>query len=140
MSLLFFLLTIVIFLQGGPPPSSYPPPPAQQQQPAFYPQEQQSILLASLEQYQGTVFPSPNFNAEADCQALSHAMKGAGILKCCHRLIQFIVSFKVLMNVLLSRLSPIDRMYNVNKLNFNTRQCMVWYVYELNQRSKDLYL
>jgi hypothetical protein len=64
----------------GPPPSSYPPPPQQQQQP-FYPQEQQSILLASLEQYQGTVFPSQNFNAEADCQALSHAMKGAGILK-----------------------------------------------------------
>lgn len=65
---------IFIFSQGGVPPSSY-------QQPGFYPQEQQSILLASLEQYQGTVFPAPNFNAEADCQALSHAMKGAGKLK-----------------------------------------------------------
>jgi hypothetical protein len=74
-----------------PPPSSYPPPPSsyppQQQQPGFYPQEQQSILLASLEQYQGTVVPSPNFNAEADCKALSHAMKGAGILTYYHRLI-----------------------------------------------------
>ncbi|CAF1368233.1 unnamed protein product [Rotaria sp. Silwood1] len=56
---------------GGVPPSSY-------QQSGFYPQEQQSILLASLEQYQGTVFPIPNFNAEADCHALSNAMKGAG--------------------------------------------------------------
>jgi hypothetical protein len=58
-------------LQGGPPgPSS--------QQPGFYPQDQQSIMLASLEQYQGTVFPAANFNPEADCQALSHAMRGAG--------------------------------------------------------------
>jgi hypothetical protein len=40
--------------------------------------EQPSILLASLEQYQGTVVPAPNFNVEADCQALSQAMKGAG--------------------------------------------------------------
>lgn len=54
--------------QGGPP-----------QQQGFYPQEQQSIALASLEQHQGTIFPSPNFNVEADCHALSHAMKGAGM-------------------------------------------------------------
>ncbi|CAF3031114.1 unnamed protein product [Rotaria sp. Silwood2] len=53
-------------------------PPSSYQQPGFYPQEQPSILLASLEQYQGTVFPAANFNAEADCHALSHAMKGAG--------------------------------------------------------------
>ncbi|CAF3692708.1 unnamed protein product [Rotaria sordida] len=56
---------------GGAPPPSY-------QQPGFYPQEQPSILLASLEQYQGTVSPSATFNAEADCHALSQAMKGAG--------------------------------------------------------------
>lgn len=52
-------------------------PPFQQQ--GFYPQDQQSIMLASLEQCQGTVFPSPSFNAEADCQALRNAMKGAGM-------------------------------------------------------------
>ncbi|CAF1585289.1 unnamed protein product [Adineta ricciae] len=56
---------------GGPPSSLY-------QQPGFLPVEQTSIFLASLEQYQGTVFPAQNFNAEADCQALSQAMKGAG--------------------------------------------------------------
>jgi hypothetical protein len=62
---------IFVFSQAGVPPSSY-------QQPGFHPQEQSSIFLASLEQYQGTVFPAVNFNPEADCQALSHAMKGAG--------------------------------------------------------------
>jgi hypothetical protein len=62
---------IIIFPKGGAPPSSH-------QQAGFYPQEQQSIMLASLEQYQGTVFPAANFNPDADCQALSHAMKGAG--------------------------------------------------------------
>ena len=63
--------SIFVFSQGGAPPSAY-------QQPGFPPQEQSSIFLASLEQYQGTVFPAANFNPEADCQALSHAMKGAG--------------------------------------------------------------
>ena len=66
---------LILILQGGGASSLYQP-----QQP-FYPQEQPSILLASLEQYQGTIFPTPNFNAEADCQALSQAMKGAGKLK-----------------------------------------------------------
>ncbi len=99
---------IFIFSQGGVPPSSY-------QQPGFYPQEQQSILLASLEQYQGTVFPAPNFNAEADCQALSHAMKGAGKLKYLNILIRLIYFLKVQMNVLSSILLLTDRIYNVNK-------------------------
>ena len=46
---------------------------------AFYPQQQQQpITLATVEQHQGTVFPSPNFDAEADCHTLSKAMKGAG--------------------------------------------------------------
>jgi hypothetical protein len=65
------LKIIFLFLQGGPPGSSF-------QQPGFYPQDQQSIILASLEQYQGTIVPAPNFNPDADCQALSHAMQGAG--------------------------------------------------------------
>ncbi|CAF3209884.1 unnamed protein product [Rotaria socialis] len=59
------------FGQGGMPPFSY-------QQPGPPPQEQQSVFLASLENYQGTVFPFPTFNAEADCQGLRHAMQGAG--------------------------------------------------------------
>ncbi|CAF4087563.1 unnamed protein product, partial [Rotaria sp. Silwood2] len=57
--------------------SSYQPQPQLQHQ-SFYPQEQPSTILASLEQYQGTVFPASNFNVDADCQALSQAMKGAG--------------------------------------------------------------
>ncbi|CAF0734752.1 unnamed protein product [Adineta ricciae] len=56
------------------------PPPHQLQ--ATYSQAPQqlppSVLLASLEQYQGTVFPAPTFNVEADCQALAGAMRGAG--------------------------------------------------------------
>ncbi|CAF0859870.1 unnamed protein product [Adineta ricciae] len=56
------------------------PPPHQLQ--ASYSQAPQqlppSVLLASLEQYQGTVFPAPTFNVEADCQALAGAMRGAG--------------------------------------------------------------
>ncbi|UJR26908.1 hypothetical protein I4U23_008218 [Adineta vaga] len=59
---------------SGPAPSynSYP------SQPSVYSQEPPSVVLASLEQYQGTIFSAPNFHAEADCQALSAAMKGAG--------------------------------------------------------------
>ncbi|UJR22212.1 hypothetical protein I4U23_025276 [Adineta vaga] len=53
-------------------------PSALNQQPGFLPIEQSSIFLASLEQYQGTIYPAQNFNAEADCQTLSNAMKGAG--------------------------------------------------------------
>ena len=34
--------------------------------------------MASLENYQGTISPAANFSAEADCQALSQAMRGAG--------------------------------------------------------------
>ncbi|CAF2146472.1 unnamed protein product [Rotaria magnacalcarata] len=58
---------------GGATAPSYQP----QQQP-FYPEEQPSISLASLEHYQGTIFPVSNFNIDADCQALVQAMKGAG--------------------------------------------------------------
>jgi len=61
-----------------PPQYQQQPYHGQQQQQSFYPQEQQSTILASLEQYQGTVFPAPNFNPEADCHALSQAMRGAG--------------------------------------------------------------
>jgi annexin A7/11 len=51
----------------------------QYQQKSYYPEEQSSSTSpVSLEQYQGTVFPAPNFNVEADCQALSQAMKGFG--------------------------------------------------------------
>ncbi|CAF3992062.1 unnamed protein product [Adineta steineri] len=57
---------------------SYQPQYQQQQQQPVYPQEQPSTILASLEQRQGTVIPAANFNAEADCQALSQAMRGAG--------------------------------------------------------------
>lgn len=48
-----------------------------QQQP-FYGQEPISVLYASLEQYQGTIVPTHNFNPEADCHAFHQAMKGAG--------------------------------------------------------------
>ncbi len=68
---IFFIL---ICQEGGSAPSYQT---QNQQQPLSSP-EQPSILLASLEQYQGTVVPAPNFNVEADCQALSQAMKGAG--------------------------------------------------------------
>ena len=34
--------------------------------------------MASLENYQGTIFPAANFNPDGDCQALSQAMRGAG--------------------------------------------------------------
>lgn len=37
-----------------------------------------SSVLASLEQYQGTVYPEPNFNPERDCHALNEAMRGLG--------------------------------------------------------------
>ncbi|CAF0904873.1 unnamed protein product [Rotaria sp. Silwood1] len=51
---------------------------SQHQHQSFYPEQQPSTILASLEQYQGTVFPASNFNVDADCHALSQAMKGAG--------------------------------------------------------------
>ncbi|CAF1344933.1 unnamed protein product, partial [Didymodactylos carnosus] len=41
-------------------------------------QPQPSIMLASLEQYQGTIQPFPMFNADTDCRALRQAMKGMG--------------------------------------------------------------
>ncbi|CAF0993983.1 unnamed protein product [Adineta steineri] len=62
----------------GTPPYGGGAPSFPNQQPGFLPHEQSSMFLASLEQYQGTVFPIANFNPEADCQALGHAMKGAG--------------------------------------------------------------
>lgn len=63
-------LTILIFLQVGTGiPTVYQPQ---------NPQPQSSTPSVSLEQYQGTVFPAPNFHIEADCQALSQAMKGFG--------------------------------------------------------------
>jgi hypothetical protein len=34
--------------------------------------------MAILENYQGTIVPAASFNADADCQALSQAMRGAG--------------------------------------------------------------
>jgi len=92
--------------QPGPPPPPFgsqsamypnnypqqpPPLPPQQQHaghygmgggippgPSGYPPDQSSALFASLEQYQGTIYPAPNFNPEADCHALNHAMRGAG--------------------------------------------------------------
>lgn len=51
---------------------------SQYQQQPYYPEEQPSSSPVSLEQYQGTVFPSPNFQVEADCQALTQAMRGLG--------------------------------------------------------------
>ena len=42
------------------------------------PLDQSSALFASLERYQGTIVPSPMFQPDADCQALNHAMRGAG--------------------------------------------------------------
>lgn len=81
------------------PPYGQQQPPFGQQQP-FYPQEQQSIVLASLEQYQGTILPAPNFNAEADCQALSQAMRGAGRSKNDKNLNYVYFIFKVPMNEL----------------------------------------
>ncbi|CAF1567286.1 unnamed protein product, partial [Didymodactylos carnosus] len=41
-------------------------------------EQQPSIMLASLEQYQGTIRPFQTFNADADCRALRQAMRGAG--------------------------------------------------------------
>lgn len=64
-------------MSGGPPQPSYQNQ-QQQQQSGYYPEQQQSVLLASLEQYQGTIFPSQNFNPETDCRSLGQAMKGAG--------------------------------------------------------------
>lgn len=52
--------------------------PPMNPQGGYFPQEQQSIMLASLENYQGTVFPFQGFNAEMDCNTLRNAMKGAG--------------------------------------------------------------
>jgi hypothetical protein len=74
MSLFFFFF---VFLQTGADVTpAYEP---QYQQKSYYPEEQSSSTSpVSLEQYQGTVFPAPNFNVEADCQALSQAMKGFG--------------------------------------------------------------
>lgn len=69
-------------IHGGPPPQQQPP----FQQQGFYAEPSQSVLLASLEQFQGTVFPAPNFNPEADCRALSQAMQGAGKSSVDHRL------------------------------------------------------
>ena len=59
--------------------------PVYQPQQGFMPHEQSSMAYASLEQYQGTIFPMPNFNPDADCQALRHAMRGAGMFtaRCC---------------------------------------------------------
>jgi hypothetical protein len=71
LKVIFFIL---ICQEVGVAPSYQTP---NQQQPFSSP-EQPSILLASLEQYQGTIVPAPNFNVEADCQALSQSMKGAG--------------------------------------------------------------
>ncbi|CAF1156894.1 unnamed protein product [Rotaria sordida] len=62
------------YAEQGIAPSYQP----QHQHQSFYPEQQPSSVLASLEQYQGTVFPASNFNIDADCQALSQAMKGAG--------------------------------------------------------------
>jgi hypothetical protein len=64
-----------LILQGDGTVPSFPP---QNQHQPFYLQEPPSVMLASLEQYQGTVFPAPNFNVDADCQALAQAMRGAG--------------------------------------------------------------
>lgn len=71
---------------GYPPPPSQPQPQQQpfypsqqqQQQQGYYPEPPQSVILASLEQYQGTVYPTQNFNPEADCRSLGQAMKGLG--------------------------------------------------------------
>jgi hypothetical protein len=128
-----------LILQGGGISSPYQPPPPQQQhhqQQPFYPQEQPSVLLASLEQYQGTVFAAPNFNPEADCQALSQAMKGAGRSKLEKKLYAIHFLFKVQMNVLLSISLQIAPILNVNRSNSNINQCTVWYVFELKSNKK----
>jgi hypothetical protein len=38
------------------------------------------ILILRLKQ-EGTLIPSPNFNAEIDCEALKYAFKGVGLCK-----------------------------------------------------------
>lgn len=59
-------------------PGTYPqgmPTPGPQ---GYFPMDQSSSLYASIENYQGTIYPSQMFNPDADCHALNHAMKGLG--------------------------------------------------------------
>ena len=124
--------------QGGPAVAA--PHPMQYQQQPFYGQEPVSVLYASLEQYQGTIVPTHNFNPEADCQAFHQAMKGAGSSKREKTTCDLSVLMQVRMNVLWSTLSLNDLTFNGNISKCNTNPCLVKYVcWESQQRTIDTF-